>query len=389
MNIKIKYSYLKVFLFIMVVFIYGIVSANSNLTGEGIFSSSSILKYGSLFLLLSVSLLDFHKLNLSKKEVKLRKEYSNFLLFFIVISVLSLIAFMNSWIISLRIFQTFFFTFIPMLLGYLIINTWHKKEIDFAIKISIIICFLEYLLSLNMSVSNILRSFVDTDYANTNSSLLESNTFPLLALGLFIYFCYYKKNIFFTVLSFVFVLMTFKRVVMFTAIILFIISRLKLKDLRVSKICLLLSIFFILIISFSYFWVIEPQHILQSSRYLNIDLRAFSTNRTDRLAWLDASNFVSYGFGSSTDFMYKTFGGLALEMDIVALVVELGWISVVAFITCYLRFAKGNFYIFVAMTLLLLNSIFSSGMSSTFGWLIILVSMSSILVDSCDKKIGE
>ncbi|CEN27316.1 Uncharacterized protein LACPI_0116 [Lactococcus piscium MKFS47] len=84
MNIKIKYSYLKVFLFIMVVFIYGIVSANSNLTGEGIFSSSSILKYGSLFLLLSVSLLDFHKLNLSKKEVKLRKEYFNFLLFLLL-----------------------------------------------------------------------------------------------------------------------------------------------------------------------------------------------------------------------------------------------------------------------------------------------------------------
>lgn len=45
--------------------------------------------------------------------------------------------------------------------------------------------------------------------------------------------------------------------------------------------------------------------------------------------------------------MYKTFGGLALEMDIVQLYVEMGGIGIIIFIISYLSFAKHYLYVYV------------------------------------------
>lgn len=388
MVIKTKYFSLKIVCYLLVIFIYGIVSNNSNLSGAGIFSFQSIMKYGSLLVFIVVSSWEFYKKNPHNNTIKLNKEYANFLLFFVIIVMLSLFEFIKNPIISLRVFQSFFFTFTPMLIGYLVINTWDREEIEFALKVSLVISFVLYIFSLNMSISNIFNSFLGVTYSNTDSSLLESNTFPLLALGFCAYFFYYPKNNLLKIMSFIFVFMTFKRVVMLTAVVLFVVSLFKFKKNKVYTVFFFICISLLIFLSFAYIWAIQPQHILQSSSYLGMDLRSFSTNRTDRLLWLQMSNFESYGFGSSTDFMYRNFNNLALEMDVVALFVEIGWISVVAFFTFYLKFVKNNLYSFLLFMSLLINSIFSSGMSSTFGWIVIFVSVSAILLYP-DLKKGE
>ncbi|MEK2589014.1 hypothetical protein ABQ284_12020, partial [Lentilactobacillus buchneri] len=86
----------------------------------------------------------------------------------------------------------------------------------------------------------------------------------------------------------------------------------------------------------------------------------------------------------SPDYMYKTFGGFALEMDTVQLYVEMGGIGIITFISSYLSFAKNNLYVYVFMCLLIVNSIFSSGMASTFAWIVILIGMALIMVENND-----
>lgn len=376
---KIHFFSFKIIVFIAVVLIYGITSSNSNLSGEGIFSITSILKYGSLFMLLLVCLIDFEREAHIRKKIKLKKEYTNFLMFFLIVLSITIFSIFQTGILSVRVAQNFIFTFTPMLIGYLLINTWTKNEIMFVMKVSFIIAYIEYLFSLKMSLIEIFKFFLEADYSNTNSSLLESNTFPFLALGFFAFFMYFKGNHLYKIASFIFVMMTYKRMVMLTAVLLLILSFFKLKEKSVPKIYVAFTIIILSCLGYAFFEAIQPANISQSSYDLGIDLRDFTTNRTDRLAWLETTNFQSYGFGSSTDFMYKNFNNFALEMDSVALIVELGIVSLIAFFTFYLRFAQKNMYVFVFMIGLLLNSVFSSGMSTTFGWLIILITMSSII----------
>ncbi|WP_347131822.1 hypothetical protein [Lactococcus lactis] len=344
--------------------------------GSGIFSIDSILKYGILFICISVEGYIFLKNGNERRETS--ENYNNFKYYFIIITFLSLFASFKQVHFSFRTVQSFIFIFIPMLYSYLILNNWTFRQINFSMKIALFLSVIEYLFSIRMGFSQIISSLASINYNNTNASPLESSTFALLSLGFAAYFGYYKKNFLCKIVSLLFVIMTFKRVITLSGCILVILGILKIKNLRVNRFFLIVSTITLVSFSLIYYYSIQPQNILEISEKIGFSIRDFSTNRTDRLAWLSMTDFKSYGLGSTTDFMYKLWG-VDLEMDIVQLILEVGAFGVIVFIYFYLRFSKSNLYAFSFMALLLLNSILSSGMMSTFSWIIILIAMSTIM----------
>lgn len=354
-------------------------SSNNDFSGNGIFSASSILKYGTLLLSIISELLYFQRLKRQRRPILLKKEFQNFEWYFIVLIVLTFFSAISSMQFSLRIIQTFIFVFFPIFYAFLVINTWTLDQIKFCFKIGFIIAFIGYLISTGVGLSDIFNSLTTINYQDTNSTTLESSTFALLALGFSGYFCYFKEGFFWKIISVLFVVMTFKRQITLTAFVLLFLGFFSIKKRKMNWLFAILLGGVLIIFAFMYYQAIKPENILEYSQNLGIDLRSFSTNRTDRLNWLDHSTFVSYGFGSSTDYMYKVFGGFALEMDIVQLFVEMGPIAVISFIVSYLLFARKNIYVFIFMCLLLINSILSSGMASTFAWVIIFIGMAAVL----------
>lgn len=361
--------------FFILIIIYGLTTKNV-MGGSGIFSIDSILKYGILFICISVEGYIFLKNGNERRETS--ENYNNFKYYFIIITFLSLFASFKQVHFSFRTVQSFIFIFIPMLYSYLILNNWTFRQINFSMKIALFLSVIEYLFSIRMGFSQIISSLASINYNNTNASALESSTFALLSLGFAAYFGYYKKNFLCKIVSLLFVIMTFKRVITLSGCILVILGILKIKNLRVNRFFLIVSTITLVSFSLIYYYSIQPQNILEISEKIGFSIRDFSTNRTDRLAWLSMTDFKSYGLGSTTDFMYKLWG-VDLEMDIVQLILEVGAFGVIVFIYFYLRFSKSNLYAFSFMALLLLNSILSSGMMSTFSWIIILIAMSTIM----------
>lgn len=372
----------RMILFILLVIAYSFIGSANETTGDGIFSVSSLSKYGILLLSVLSEIIYFYRSKTSVNKVYLKREFKNFLWYFIILITLTIFMAVSSMRFSVRSMQTFIFVFLPMLYAFLVINTWTLEQIDICLKIGFIISFIGYILSTHLSITYILHALNTINYEDTNSSLLESSTFALLALGFSGYLCYFNKGWGWKLFSVVFVIMTFKRQITLTAIVLLVLGLFKVKNKKLNILLTLGLTILLVVFAFYYYHAIQPNNILDYSQKLGVDLREFSTNRTDRLNWLENSTYQSYGFGSSIDYMYKEFGGFALEMDVVQLFVELGPLAVISFFVSYLRFSRENAYVFSFMYLILINSILSSGMASTFAWVIILIGMSAILKKS-------
>lgn len=110
-----------------------------------------------------------------------------------------------------------------MLYAFLVINTWNKSEIHAAFKLGLLISIIGYVYSTKIGISGILENLSTIDYQNTNSTVLEFSTFALLSVGFAGFFCYFKKGYFWKFLSVLFVILTFKRQITLTAILLLIL----------------------------------------------------------------------------------------------------------------------------------------------------------------------
>ncbi len=128
-----------------------------------------------------------------------------------------------------------------------------------------------------------------------------------------------------------------------------------------------------------YYYVMQPEVVQKIENTYAVSISKLTSTRSDRLRWLLNSGFSSYGFGSSTEFMYNRFSG-ALEMDAVKIIVELGFIPLYLFVRSYLKFSATNIYTFLFMVIMIINLTVSSGLTGAFAWSIIFISISMITI---------
>ena len=308
----------------------------------------------------------------------MRKEYKRMYLFVGVIIIYSVFKIVSSGIISMRTVQEILFLILPMVYAQLIINNWNKRQIENAMKCGVIIAFVGYVTSLNMSFRTIYNGILMSSFSDSYSDL-ESFTYCGIALAFFVYFAYYKKQKLFLIISGLFVIMTFKRLFMVIAAVLFIISLFELRNMKVSKKVINITIFLLFALAIIYYYLMHPEMVSYIETKYGFDVSKFTMTRSDRFRWLYTSDYVSYGFGSSTEYMYNRFYG-ALEMDMCKIIIELGFLPVFILIHSYIKLAEKNMYTFVFMGLMVMNLIFSSGLTGTFAWCIIFIAISSINV---------
>lgn len=308
--------------------------------------------------------------NTFKKEIKI------FFIFIFSIILFSLIKSINVEKFSFRTIQELLFLICPIIYAFLIVNILKKDEINFLMKASLIIVFIFYIISLGLDFGKIINSFFSASFTNSTSDL-ESHIYCLFALAFCFYFGYYSDKKFYKYLSFLFTIMTFKRLFVLMALFIFIISNSKIKEKNISNRIYNICAIGLIVFSIVYYYSMLPENVKILEMKYDIDISKITSTRSDRLSGLLESNYNSYGFGSSTEYMYKYLYG-ALEMDIIKIIVELNFIPVIFLIYSYLYVGKRNFYTFSFMIFQILNLITSSSLTSSFAWILIFISLATM-----------
>lgn len=370
---KSKQKYLNIpnFLFSLVIIIFCLSSSNF------ISIDLTIVKY--IFLLLGISynyIIYTKKNNIKCKKyiLLIGKTLSLFLLISIIYSI-------KESQFSFRTISEILFIILPILYAYLYINIVEYKKIHKIMKKCFFIVFAFYILSLGLNIQNIFSALLNSSFFNS-TSLLESSVYSGFSLSFMFYFSYYDENKIYKYLSFLFVIMTFKRFAILIAIILLIISFTKYKHMQFkNNICIYMATFIIATSSLLLYWVLIPKNAICFEQKFNTNLSEITTTRNERFFDLYNSSYKSYGFGSSVDYMEKhNFYG-TLEMDLVKIIVEIGFIPLIIFIYCFLKLSNNNIYLFIFMFFKIFALVITSSLTNSFSWLLVYITIFLINTD--------
>lgn len=288
---------------------------------------------------------------------------------------------------SQRTLIEFLLMIIPIIYSYCLINTLSAKQLEKGMMATLIISFIGYWYNLGMNPNMIVKSLLMSDFATSNSAL-ESSQFAGISISLCLYYLYYRKNKIGVILSFLFVLFTFKRLAILVALIMVFLPKVFDVTKAVGRKTFWIIVLGFFISSIAYFWVMIPQNGLAVQSATNINLNDFTMGRFWRFSLIyNNPNYVNYGLGSTYTYLMKT-RGFALEMDICRLIFEVSVVGVAIFIYQYFSVVKKNWYCTFLMIYLFFNMITSHCLASMFSWLIVYMTIGSIqyLDNRCGVK---
>ena len=258
---------------------------------------------------------------------------------------------------------------LPILYAFVIINTLTFKTLNVCMPIILVASMLAYFLNLHMGLNQFLSSLMTINFAESYS-LLESSAFAGTSIALALYFLFFRKNKVWTILSILFVFLTFKRLAMLTALLLIFLPKIVNCNKPVNKTILRITKILIFVISIGYFYLLIPstQYFIHNNWHFDID--KFTMGRSWRFRLLyDNPHFINTGLGSTWSFLTDTYG-FALEMDIIRLLIEVTPIGVIIFINNMFNIAKKNTYCYIVMLYLFGNLITSHSLANMFSWLL-------------------
>lgn len=278
---------------------------------------------------------------------------------------------------------------IPIIYSYCLINTLSARQLEKAMMATLIVSFMGYLYNLGMSPNMIIKSLVASNFSASNSAL-ESSQFAGISISLCLYYLYYRKNRTGAILSFIFVIFTFKRLAILTALVMLFLPKVFDVTKTVKKNTFRIIVAAVFACSVTYFWIMIPKNGQSIQNALNINLDEFTMGRFWRFSLLyNNPNYVNYGLGSTYTYLMKT-RGFALEMDICRLMFEVTAIGVAIFVYQYFSVVRKNWYCTLLMMYLFFNMITSHCLVSMFSWLIIYMTIGSIqyLDNKCGVKVA-
>lgn len=278
---------------------------------------------------------------------------------------------------SMRLVNELMFMYLPILYAYGLINTLNFKQIEKAMFGTLIISFLGYLFNLNLNGEGLLAAVSSISFSNSQSAF-ESSQFSGTSIAVALFYLYYRKNKLATFLSVLFVFLTFKRLAIFTVIILIVLPKIIDLTKPASKNTFRIFVIVTFILSVFYFKLMMPENREIANELFKNGIDKFTMGRYWRFSLLyNNPRFVNYGLGSTYNFLEKLYS-FALEMDICRLFIEIGYIGTFVFIYNYFYSAKKNMYCMLLMSYLFFNMITSHCLAAMFTWIIVFITIGTI-----------
>lgn len=260
----------------------------------------------------------------------------------------------------------------PVILAYVVLNSLTEHQINACMIWVLIVCIIGYLLNL-MRSGVTLASLAEMNFS-TSESPTEDSGFAMISLVLALYFLYFRENVILSVISVVFCILTFKRLAIVICLLAVIISCFfpKLMNLSISPhIRTVLKILTIALTGLWY-WLLLPQQQPLFIHMFGEDPTILTSGRSSVLRYLLSEHFRSYGFGSATAFIYRTWH-VPFEMDLIKIALELTPFALVIFIWLFWDIAGTSFWGYCIVGYLMLNMITSDSLSSNFSFVLMYI----------------
>ncbi len=261
---------------------------------------------------------------------------------------------------------------IGIVLAFCVINT---VDFEFLYKIFVVIffaTFFSYLLEIGVdkfTISNIQSISYSKSY-----SPFESHFFSGPSVSLCLFFCLCKKSKIMPILGLLFVICTFKRLSLIFAFIFFIlpffVKENKLVD---KKITYILAGTFV-VLTFSYYYLLQPQNQFILEKLLNIkSINSFTMGRSNFMVYLSSMDYPNFGIGSVTAALEKP-----LEMDLVQILIETTPIGLIIFCFSYWKISGNKIYSIIILLFLFINMLTSHSLANGLNWAIYFLTIFTI-----------
>lgn len=321
----------------------------------------------------------FIQLFKSEKELIFKKEFNSLAIVIIFLSIISFIMVLISGKYYSSLLENIIKFTLPCIYVFLLLNTMEFKDIYICMSGALILSFVGYIIEIgpeNFTLSNILS----IDF-NSSFSPFESNFAAGSAIAMCTFFMYFRKNRVLKYLSLFFALLTFKRLAVLFALLLFFLPRIIDINKQVSKKQRNFIKITFVILTFVYFWLLTPQSNELFKNIFGQTQREFTMGRSDFLRTIINSNYVSSGLGSTTDFL-----GRGLEMDLIRIYLETGIIGLIIFIIGYWNCAGNCVYTYIYMLFQFINLLTSHSLSNSFNWILAFIIIGTITYKTNDNK---
>ncbi len=308
---------------------------------------------------------------LERRKLKYSAEIKMFFVVFLYFVIVSLCKIFQEEKFTYKTIEELVQLALPFIFAFIILNYLSLGQIMNAMRICLAVSFISYLITKRNELL-VLGNWFNMSFGSSYSAF-ESSDFAEMASGLSAFFIYYRKKCpVAAVISAVFVIMTFKRILILQLIMLILISLFSLSDKRVSNMIINASIVIVTAVTYCYQYLLQRENAAVFTNLFKADIGSFTMGRVYRL-WYPLSGYVSYGFGSTTAEL-----GNCLEMDLIKIVMEVGLIGLVLFIWCYFKVAGNKFYSYAVMGAMFVNLLFASGLTSTVGWISRITALAAI-----------
>lgn len=275
---------------------------------------------------------------------------------------------------------------LPAIYIFALVNIFETKTIINLMKITCIILVVVYFCE---PVHNIKTFFIIENWKAINffqsNSFTESHICSEAFLQLFLFFYYYylkavkeksntKLNLrVYTIICFVFTILSFKRLGMLFAIGIFVLGQMSRWvsfldfDKRLHKITpIVLSITFVLLTIFY-------TEIIRGTIFKSLDVFTLTTGRDYILSLWEKKNYLTYGYGSSLLII-----GRYLEMDLIQIYLELNVFALFLFCYTFFKNSSSKVYPVLIMLYAFLNMLTASSLPYSLSWILLIINISCI-----------
>ena len=273
--------------------------------------------------------------------------------------------------------------FLSISFAFVILNSLDMEDIYRYMKIILVFAILGYVLEIG--IDNFSNFTLSSMNFATSYSPFESSYFAGAFLSLSAFFCYFRKEKKWMIISIIFSIRTFKRLAILFSLLLLIIPWFIKIDSKISKKYLLCFAFIFVILTYGYNWLLEQKNADVFYDIFGQTQSEFTMTRSDRLHELSYRNFESYGYGSAA----TELGLELIEMDLVEILMELTIIGLIIFCVGYWSITNGQIYCCIFMTFHFMNFLTSHSLAGNFSWTLNFLIIGSILYKTTKGYIGK
>ncbi|OUQ00227.1 hypothetical protein [Lactobacillus gallinarum] len=265
----------------------------------------------------------------------------------------------------------------PIIFAYLISNSISKEQIYKVFEYFLVISFLIFLVDEIRAGHFNFSEIFTLSLSNSTGSEMESNYFSPTAMSLCLFFGYFRKKKWPLILSIIYVLLTYKRLMFFYSILIMVVSFTWRNKKIKSWIKYIAGIlFFVLVVYF-----IQLNIGIKSSTFVynlfGMNLNDFTMGRTWMFQNIYKAVFPKMGLFSIINVPFQN-----PEMDLPIMYLEMGYIAIVATILFLLKLSKNSLYNFLIIIFILLEMLTSHWLDITFFWIVVYITIGYINEDN-------